>query len=304
MSFVSTNELVRRALNSGTVVPAFNIPYLPMVEPVVRALRDCNSVGLVMAARLEWIKFETGSPEALQAEYDKYKLPGHTRLHLDHIPVIDEDNLRVDYLDDIRRALDVGYESVMVDGSRLPLGENIACTKAVVELAHAAGVPVEAELGAVMGHEAGPLPPYEELFASGKGFTDPDEAKRFVEESGADWLSVAVGSVHGAISAAAKNQKKVAARLNIEHLDRLRELINVPLVLHGGTGIRKSYIMESVKHGIAKINVATAIRQPYEAALPKGIDAAREAVYEAMLVVIKDDLEVEGSAGLLRPEEE
>jgi hypothetical protein len=144
MSYVSTNDLIRRALNAGTVLPAFNIPYLPMVEPVVRALRDCNSVGLVMAARLEWIKFETESPEALKAEYDKYKLPGHTRLHLDHVPVIDEDNLRVDYLDDIRRALDAGYESVMVDGSRLPLDENIACTKSVVELAHAAGVPGEA----------------------------------------------------------------------------------------------------------------------------------------------------------------
>ena len=68
-------------------------------------------------------------------------------------------------------------------------------------MAHAADVPVEAELGAVLGHEAGPLPPYEELFASGLGFTDPAEAKRFVEETGCDWLSVAIGNIHGAIAA-------------------------------------------------------------------------------------------------------
>ena len=300
----STRTLVQRACRAGTVIPAFNIPYLPMVEPVVRAIEDTNSVGLIMAARLEWEKFETGSLESLRDEYRKHALPEHTRLHLDHIPVIDEDDLRVDYLDIIRRAIDAGYESVMIDGSRLPLDENIACTREVVEIAHAAGIPVEAELGAVMGHEAGPLPPYEELFASGKGFTAPDEARRFVEASGADWLSVAIGNIHGAISAAAKGKKKVAARLNIEQLDRIHKATDAPLVLHGGTGIRKEYIMDSMKHGIAKINVATAIRQPYEAALPNGARAARDAVYDAMLVVINEDLEVEGSAALLKPEED
>ena len=299
MSYTTTAELVERARARGKLIPGYNIPYLPMVEPVVRAIRDCNSVGLVMAARLEWEKFEAGSLEALRDEYEKHKMAGHTRLHLDHVPVIDEDDLRVDYLDIIKRAIDAGYESVMVDGSRLPLAENIACTRAVVELAHAAGIPVEAELGAVMGHESGPLPPYEDLFASGKGFTDPAEAKRFMDESGADWLSVAIGNIHGAISAAAKGKKKVAARLNIEHLDRIHKTTEAPLVLHGGTGIRKEYIMESMQHGIAKVNVATAIRQPYEAALPQGVDAAREAVYQAMLTVINEDLELNDSATIL-----
>ena len=201
---LTTNEIIRRAWKSGTVVPSYNIPCLPMLEPVVRALRDADSFGLIAVARPEWEKFQAGSPEAVAAEYRKWQDLRHTRLHLDHVPVLDEDNLRVDYLAIIRRALDAGFESVMVDGSRLPLEENIACTKAVVALAHARGIPVEAELGAVMGHESGPLPPYEELFASGKGFTDPGEARRFVEESGADWLSVAFGNIHGAVSAAAK----------------------------------------------------------------------------------------------------
>ncbi len=302
MAYTSTNQLIARACQTGAVIPAFNIPYLPMVEPVVKALKDCNSFGLVVVARLEWEKFESQSLEAVRNEYNKFKLPRHTRLHLDHVPVIDEDDLRVDYVAIIGRAIKAGYESVMVDGSRLSLDENIACTKKVVDLAHAAGIPVEAELGAVMGHEAGPLPPYEELFASGKGFTDPEEAKRFVAATGVDWLSVAIGNIHGAISAAAKGKTKVAARLNIEHLDRIHKQTGIPLVLHGGTGIRKEYIMDSMKHGIAKINVATAIRQPYEQSLAKGVREAQNAVYAAMLTIIREDLEVQDSANILNPE--
>ena len=121
----------------------------------------------------------------------------------------------------IREALALGYQSVMVDGSRLNLEDNIEATRQVVEIAHAAGVPVEAELGAVLGHEAGPLPPYEELFASGRGFTDVEEAKRFVQETGCDWLSVAIGNIHGAVSAARRDEKKVEARLNLDHLEQL-----------------------------------------------------------------------------------
>ncbi|NOU35984.1 MAG: class II fructose-bisphosphate aldolase [Kiritimatiellaceae bacterium] len=302
MPYVSTQTLVQRACKAGVVIPAFNIPYLPMVEPVVKALKDCNSVGMLVVARLEWEKFESRSLEAVRDEYEKFKLPRHTRLHLDHVPVIDEDDLRVDFGEIIGRAIAAGYESVMVDGSRLPLDENIACTKKIVDMAHAAGIPVEAELGAVMGHEAGPLPPYEELFASGKGFTDPDEARQFVNATGVDWLSVAIGNIHGAISAAAKGKQKVAARLNIEHLDRIHKSTGIPLVLHGGTGIRKEYIMDSIRHGIAKINVATAIRQPYEQMIGQGVAAAQNAVYDAMLTVIREDIETEDSAKILNPE--
>jgi fructose/tagatose bisphosphate aldolase len=97
-----------------------------MVEPVVRALRDAGSFGLVMGARLEWEKFESKSLEAAAAEFHKFRDSRHVRLHLDHVPAIDEDQRRGDCLDISRRAIDAGYESVMVDGSRLPLAENIA----------------------------------------------------------------------------------------------------------------------------------------------------------------------------------
>lgn len=296
---LSTAELVRRSLKAGTVIPGFNIPYLPMMEPVVRALRDTNSFGLIMVARLEWIKFESGSLEAIRDEYERVKDLNHTRLHLDHVPVIDEDDLNVDYEEVIRRAVKAGYDSVMVDGSRLPLEGNIDCTKTVVEIAHSAGIAVEAELGAIMGHESGPLPPYEQLFESGQGFTDPAEAKRFVDETNVDWLSIAIGSIHGAISAAKKDEKKIEARLDINRLDEIRETIGIPLVLHGGTGIRKEYIIKAIQHGIAKINVATAIRQPYEKAVKQSVAAGQEAVYQAMLTVIHEDLEIGNSAARL-----
>ena len=289
-------EVIANARRIQAAVPAFNIPYLPMMAPIVRALRDENCAGLIAVARLEWVKFEARSIAAIAAEYRRTADPKFIHLHLDHVPVIDEDNLRVDYIADIRTALQEGFESVMVDGSRLPLADNIYATRMVTELAHSHGAAVEGELGAVMGHEAGPIPPYEELFASGKGFTDPVEASRFVRESGVDWLSVAVGSVHGAISAAAKNQKNVEARLNIDVLEKLRTATNVPLVLHGGTGIRKEYVLQSVRHGIAKINIGTATRQPYERLVGESVVKAQDAVYDAAVNVIKNDLEISGLA--------
>jgi len=292
----TSGELIRAALEAGTAVPAFNIPYLPMMEPVVRALRDTGSVGMIAVARLEWIKFESRSPAAVREEYERVKDERHTRLHMDHVPVIDEDGLHVDYMAPLEEAVRLGYDSVMVDGSRLTLEENIAAVRQVVEAAHAGGVPVEAELGAILGHEEGPLPPYEELFASGRGFTDPVEAARFVHESGVDWLSVAIGSIHGAIAAARKADKKPAARLDITHLERIRRHVDVPIVLHGGTGIPNDYIRRGIRHGIAKINIATALRQPYEAAMKTSITAAQQAVYEAAVRVIRDDLGLDGTA--------
>ena len=296
---MTTAAIVHKAWQTGMVVPAFNIPYLPMIKPTVAALRDTNSFGLVVVARLEWVKFQAQSPEAVSAEYQRWQAPRHTRLHLDHVPVIDEDDLRVPFAEDIARALRAGFQSVMVDGSRLPFAENVACTQRIVALAHAAGVAVEAELGAVLGHEAGPLPPYEELFASGKGFTDPAEAHAFVAATGVDWLSVAIGNIHGAISAVARDQRKIAARLNIERLAAINRAANVPLVLHGGTGIAKTCITDAIRAGIAKINVATATRQAYEQAGGNGSAHACDAVYNIVKSLVCDEVGMQNSADAL-----
>jgi fructose-bisphosphate aldolase class II len=280
------------------------VPYLPMIEPVIRAVADQNSFALIETARLEWLKFEAGGPEIVAKEFFRWQDRDHVRLHLDHIPVIDEDGQQVDYLAIIRQAIDLGYHSVMVDGSRLSLDENIAATRQVAELAHKAGIPCEAELGAVLGHEAGPLPPYDELFISGKGFTKVEEARCFVDESGCDWLSVAVGNIHGAISGGYKDQKKLAARLDLDHLQSLARAASVPLVLHGGSGIPQEYVLASFQKGIAKINIATEIRQAYESALQSTgiVSAAQEAVYERTCWLIGEYFGLDGIQALVTQE--
>ena len=297
----NTSEIINNASKAGVAIPAFNVPYLPMVEPVIRAVVDQDSFALIETARLEWVKFESQGPSAVLEEFMKWNEPDYVRLHLDHVPVIDEDNLQVDYLSIIQEAIELGYPSVMVDGSRLNLERNIEATRQVVETAHKAGIPCEAELGAVLGHEAGPLPPYEELFESGLGFTDVGEAERFVRETACDWLSVAIGNIHGAVSGALKDKKKVEARLNLDHLERLRQATGIPLVLHGGSGVKREHLLAAIQKGIAKVNIGTEIRQAYESALrvSESVAAAQDAVYERTCWLIRDYFGLAGTRRLV-----
>lgn len=302
---MNSAAIVRAAMEQHTIVPAFNIPYLPMVEPVCQAIFDENSIAMVQVARLEWEKFESQSPEAVAKEYFKHCKDGYTLLHLDHVPVIDEDQLEVDYLSILDRALNVGYQSVMVDGSRLSLDDNIAVTSKASALAKKFGAAVEAELGAVSGHEGDGIGlTYEELFATKKGFTKPEEATRFAKESGCDWLSVAAGSFHGAIAEGTKHLKKPEARLDIEHIATLFKATgNMPLVLHGGSGIKQDNILSAMENGIAKINVGTEIRQPFERAReekPGDIAYAQQKVYERTRWVISEFLRTSGNHDRLK----
>ncbi|MDR1509923.1 MAG: class II fructose-bisphosphate aldolase [Synergistaceae bacterium] len=298
---IDAKKVMLKAKQCKTVIPAYNIPYLPMAEPVIRAVVDNNSFAMIQVARVEWEKFSAGTLEAVAEEYMKYKNDEHTLLHLDHVPVIDEDYKKVDYISILERAIKAGYRSVMIDASRLGLEENIRCTKEAVSLAHEAGLPCEAELGAVMGHENRELPPYEEIFRSKRGFTDIEEAKHFVKESGADWLSVAVGTIHGAVAEATRHQKKPEARLDIEHIENLRDALGIPLVLHGGSGINQSFISRGIAAGITKINIGTEIRQTYEQAIRDYNDIARaqDAVYDKTSALITDFLDIKDSRNLL-----
>ena len=287
---MNAQEAVKQAWQHHTIVPAFNIPHLPMAKPVIQAIIDEKSIAMVQVARLEWEKFESRSLEAVAEEYFKYYDPKYTLLHLDHVPVIDEDHKRVDYMPILERAAKAGYQSVMVDGSRLPLAENIAVTKEVAAFAHAHDIACEAELGSVMGHEGnGVNLDYEEVFRTKKGFTDLNEAKRFAAETGCDWLSVAVGSIHGAIAEGVRNQKKPEARLDIEHIADLSKVTNIPLVLHSGSGINNQCILDGIANGIAKINVGTEIRQTYERTLDEthDVEKARAAVYTRTCEIIR-----------------
>lgn len=300
----NSKKLMLNAYNAKTVIPAFNIPYLPLVAPVAKALVDSNCFGLISVARADWQYFEAESQGAVYQEYHKYCDEKFMRLHQDHVPVIDENDNKVDYMGILKTAVDLGFGSIMVDGSRLGLDENIKATRGVIALAADKQIAVEAELGSVLGHEAGPLPPYEELFRTGKGFTSVDEASGFVQKTGVDWLSVACGNIHGSIQGAARDTRKVQARLNIEHLAKLREVLDIPIVLHGGSGIEKQCILDGIANGIAKINIGTDLRQPYERAIKEGknIEDVRVIIYQRVCNILEHVLEIQGSRDLINPD--
>jgi len=142
------------------------------------------------------------------------------------------------------KALDAGFSDVMYDGSKLPLEENIATTQMVVRAAHAIGAAVEAELGHV-----GVGRTYKEFGALGKGFTEPDVVVRFVEETGVDFMAVAIGTAHGLYEGEPK--------LALDLLSAIRERVEIPLVLHGGSGLSDAQFRAAVAGGISKINIFT-----------------------------------------------
>ena len=153
-------------------------------------------------------------------------------LHVDHAPTYDE----------VLRGLDAGFTSVMIDGSALPLAENIRLTRRVVEAGRKYGASVEAELGKLAGNE-GHVSNAEELH------TNPAEAEQFVAETGIDALAVAIGTAHGFY--------KTTPKINIERLKEIAARVSLPLVLHGGSGTPEDKVAESIRHGVAKINICT-----------------------------------------------
>lgn len=295
-------EYMKKAYKEGILIPAFNAAYPEMVKPICNTLKSLNTFGILEVARPDIEKFGAKSFKVIFHEYKNYADPGYVSLHQDHVPVIDEDWIEVDYKSLLEEAIMLGFDSVMVDGSRLPLEDNIKVTKEVVGMAHPKDIPVEAELGSVLGHERGPLPSYEELFESGRCFTDPEDAKRFVDETGVDWLSVSVGNIHGAITGAAKDKKKLQARLSIEQLKTIKSATGIPLVLHGGSGIKREYLLKTIENGLTKINIGTDIRQAYEKSVRKtgNIEKARDEVSKVMEYLIVEYYEIKGSISKLR----
>jgi ketose-bisphosphate aldolase len=147
-------------------------------------------------------------------------------------------------LEECVRAIAYGCSDVMYDGSKLPVEENIENTRMVVRAAHAVGVPVEAELGVV-----GRGNMYEDLDLRRKGYTDPDSVERFLAETGVDFLAVAIGTAHGLY--------RSEPDLDLDLLSEIRARVDVPLVLHGGSGVTEDQFREAIARGISKINVAT-----------------------------------------------
>lgn len=157
------------------------------------------------------------------------------------------------------KCLDVGFDSVMIDASEKPFQENVRITRQVVKLAEKYGACVEAELGYVakLGQSTEKL-----------GFTEPNEAKRFVEETGVDSLAVAIGSAHGFYL--------VEPKLDLERLSAIKEVTDAALVLHGGSGITHPILVEAIKRGICKVNLATEIKNIFMKTLKNKLEHEKE----------------------------
>ena len=296
-------DIVKNAWKAGVMIPSFNIPYLPMMEPVVQAVADEESFALISTAQIEWETLKSKGPQEVMDEFQKWDRPDYVRIHLDHICSIDEiTQKRNDYYSVIKRAIEIGYRSVMIDGSHeKSLEDNIAVTRRVVELAHKKDVLVEGEVGAIFGYSDETTPPYDEIFANRTGFTTVEEAERMVKEAGIDWLSVAAGNLHGAMVGSGRFKDKVRARLDIDLIETLSKATGGPLVIHGGSSIEIDCLLSAISSGIAKINVAKDIRMIYQMVMQQKNDVlhAKQAVYDRVRWLIKDHYQISGTSKIV-----
>ncbi|MEV5431690.1 class II fructose-bisphosphate aldolase [Streptomyces sp. NPDC052701] len=262
MPLASTGELVTRAAAARSAVASFNIITLEHVEAVVAGAESVNAP-VVLQVSENAVGFHRGRllplARAAVAAAESATVP--VALHLDHV--------RSETL--LRQAPEAGFSSVMYDASRLPYEANLAATRAAVRWAHARGLWIEAELGRIGGKDGrdGPAGPPPDAHAPGAR-TDPDEARAFVAGSGVDALAVAVGSAHAMTTR--------TAALDHTLLRRLSGVLDVPLVLHGSSGVPDGELAAAVAGGIAKVNVGTALNIAMTAAIREFLGAHPEAV--------------------------
>jgi len=271
MSFVTLKEVLEEAEKGGYAVGAFNANNLEIVQAIIRAAEAEHSPVILQASQgaigyagLDYIV------AMVRVAAEKAKVP--VVLHLDHGKDFAE----------VMRCIRSGFSSVMVDGSALPLEGNIELTNRVVDVARAVGVSVEAELGRIGGTEDNVSVSEREA-----AMTDPQEALRFVQDTEVDALAVAIGTAHG--------QYKGKPELDFERLKEIRELVNVPIVLHGSSGVPDEDIRKAIQLGVRKVNIDTNLREAFVykmrevlAEKPKEIDPrkilgpARDALQEVV----------------------
>lgn len=223
------------AREGGYALGSFSPRNTVLIRAIVRAAQRMNSPVMVQMSsnEMRWFDVEPKTfVDAFRAETKDTTVP--VILHLDHT---------YDY-EVICKAIEAGFDSVMIDGSKLPFEENVALTRKVVEFAHAHDVAVEAELGNIGGADKLETGGDEELY------TVPEQAKEFVERTGCDTLAISVGTAHGVYPTA--NPK-----IDFERLAAIRELIDTPLVLHGGSGLPMETVQQAIRGGIGKLNIAT-----------------------------------------------
>ncbi|WP_010099474.1 class II fructose-bisphosphate aldolase [Ornithinibacillus scapharcae] len=233
MPLVSMKEMLEKAKDNGYAVGQFNINNLEYIQAILQAAEEEKSPVILGVSEgagkyMGGFKVVVAMVKSLMEEYGT-TVP--VAIHLDHGSSFEK----------CAQAIHAGFTSVMIDASHSPIEENIATTKKVVELAHIHGVSVEAEVGTVGGEEDGVI--------GGINYADAQECVRLVKEAGIDCLAPALGSVHGPYQG--------EPNLGFKEMEEILNLTQVPLVLHGGTGIPTKDIQQAISLGTAKINVNT-----------------------------------------------
>lgn len=246
MTLASARDLMNDAANRGTGIGAFNVIHLETAEGLVRASEQAR-LPVILQISQNCADYHGGlEPIALATLAMARRAATPVAVHLDHAE-------RPELVDE---AIALGFGSVMFDGGALPYDDNVALTAAVAERAHTAGVYVEGELGEVGGKDGAHAPGVR---------TDPDEARAFVESTGVDALAVAVGSSHAMLDR--------SASLDLELIARLHAALDVPLVLHGSSGVADAVIADAVRSGMTKINVSTHLNGFFTRAIRQTLDA-------------------------------
>lgn len=239
----NTKDMLIKARREGYAVPAFNIHNLETIQTVIEAAVEMKSP-VILAATPGTMNYAGRAYIQAIAEVAAQENEIPIALHLDHHET----------LESIEESLKLGTKSVMIDGSHNSFEENIELTKTVVELAHSYGATVEAELGKLVGQE-------DDLIVEAKdaAYTDPETVVEFVERTGVDTLAVAIGTGHGVY--------ETKPDLDFERLETIKNLIDIPIILHGASGISKEDVQKCIALGCAKVNISTELKIPFSTAL-------------------------------------
>lgn len=281
MPLVTTKEMLLRAQAGHYAVGAFNVENMEMVMAVVQAAEESRAP-VIMQTTPSTVKYAGLDYYLAMAKAAAERATVPVAMHLDH----------GDSFDLAMQALRTGYTSIMIDGSHDSFEDNIALTRRVTDACAPSSVPVEAELGKVGGKE-------DDLEGGdGNPFTDPQQAKEFVERTGVDSLAVAIGTAHGLY--------KGVPKLDFDRLSAIRELVSIPLVLHGASGVPDEAVRESIRRGICKVNFATELRiafsdgvKKYLAEDPDAFDPKKycKVGRAGVVALVKEKIALCGSSG-------
>jgi len=252
MPLVNTATLLSRAAAQHKGVGAFNIENADMAFAVAECAKELDTSAIIQTTYTTVRYMGAKVLRAMIAEIVSSVGKIDIALHLDH-----GDSLQV-----CKECADAGYSSIMIDGSRLPLAKNIALTKEAAYYAHIKGLAAEGEIGKVGGVEDG--------LSSKVALTDIEECRKFVTESKVDFVAIGVGTAHGVY--------KGKPSIDFERIAAIKNAVNIPLVLHGASGLDKATLQKCVKAGITKINFATELRQAYSKGVRQAL--ADKSVYD------------------------